>query len=307
MILLEVHNRIIQDTLSVKIRNALEGHSPSSVLVINADFDGVTYKINNQPDNKNKIHTSVALRFFDKKESEDHLEAVYGKENLLDPPEEGYDVTVVLDLENIPEDWEKRVKEISMLKRHAFAAFFLRQFKLQEELSIAEKENKELDTPKASIVRYRDDETMWIEAKSDRVTFVFSTVLKDDDDIVIGKVFLQEFKEGRRANVTAPQVLFSWDPPASLADTDARVGEGVGYITFVLFPRHTQASNGDNTINLIHLFRNYLHYHIKCSKAYIHSRMRAKTADFLKVLNRAKPEAPSKKSTIMNRKQIVNT
>lgn len=28
----------------------------------------------------------------------------------------------------------------------------------------------------------------------------------------------------------------------------------------------------------------------QCSKAYIHSRMRAKTSDFLKVLNRARPE-----------------
>nr|ACO12372.1 Probable actin-related protein 2/3 complex subunit 2 [Lepeophtheirus salmonis]ADD38581.1 Probable actin-related protein 2/3 complex subunit 2 [Lepeophtheirus salmonis] len=306
MILLEVHNRIVEDTLGVKIRNALDGIAPSSVSVKNADFDGVLYKINNQPGDKTKINTSVALRFFDINESGSHLEEVYGKENLLHPPEEGYDVTVVLDLEKIPDDWEKRVKEISMLKRHAFAAFFLRHFKLQEQLSLAEKENTAMDLPKASIVRYRDDETMWIEAKSDRVTVVFSTVLKDDDDIVIGKVFLQEFKEGRRANVTAPQVLFSWDPPASLNDTDARVGEGVGYITFVLFPRHTQPSNRDNTINLIHLFRNYLHYHIKCSKAYIHSRMRAKTADFLKVLNRAKPEAPNKKSTIMNRKQIVN-
>ncbi|CAB4061108.1 ARPC2 [Lepeophtheirus salmonis] len=231
MILLEVHNRIVEDTLGVKIRNALDGIAPSSVSVKNADFDGVLYKINNQPGDKTKINTSVALRFFDINESGSHLEEVYGKENLLHPPrEEGYDVTVV---------------------------FYIN----------------------ASIVRYRDDETMWIEAKSDRVTVVFSTVLKDDDDIVIGKI------------------LFSWDPPASLNDTDARVGEGVGYITFVLFPRHTQPSNRDNTINLIHLFRNYLHYHIKCSKAYIHSRMRAKTADFLKVLNRAKPEAPNKKST----------
>jgi actin related protein 2/3 complex subunit 2 len=73
-----------------------------------------------------------------------------------------------------------------------------------------------------------------------------------------------------------------------LEGTDARTGEGVGYITFVLFPRHTNSEVRDNTIDLIHLFRNYLHYHIKCSKAYIHSRMRAKTAEFLKVLNRAK-------------------
>ena len=40
----------------------------------------------------------------------------------------------------------------------------------------------------------------------------------------------------------------------------------MGYITFVLFPRHTTKEVRDNTIDLIHLFRNYLHYHIKCSK-----------------------------------------
>jgi actin related protein 2/3 complex subunit 2 len=113
---------------------------------------------------------------------------------------------------------------------------------------------------------------MYVESKSDRVTVVFSTIFKDDDDVVLGKVFLQEFKEGRRASATAPQVLFSKDPPRGLEGTDARTGEGVGYVTFVLFPRHTNKEVRDNTIDLIHLFRNYLHYHIKCSKAYIHSR-----------------------------------
>lgn len=34
----------------------------------------------------------------------------------------------------------------------------------------------------------------------------------------------------------------------------------------VLFPRHTNVNARDNTINLIHTFRDYLHYHIKCSK-----------------------------------------
>lgn len=67
----------------------------------------------------------------------------------------------------------------------------------------------------------------------------------------------------------------------------------------VLTPRHTNPGNRDNTIDLIHTFRNYLHYHIKCSKAYIHTRMRAKTTDFLKVLNRARPEQGTKeKKTI---------
>lgn len=73
----------------------------------------------------------------------------------------------------------------------------------------------------------------YVEAKADRVTVVFSTVFKDEDDVVIGKVFMQEFKEGRKASQTAPQVLFSYgEPPLELANTDAKVGKNIGYITF---------------------------------------------------------------------------
>ena len=116
-------------------------------------------------------------------------------------------------------------------------------------------------------------------------------------------IAFQEFKEGRRASQTAPQVLFSHkEPPRELQGTDAKTGDNIAYITFgevlvtpyyyyyyycttieflmssmklildmifcftVLEPRHTNRKARDNTINLIHTFRNYLHYHIKCSK-----------------------------------------
>jgi len=49
----------------------------------------------------------------------------------------------------------------------------------------------------------------FIEAKSDRVTVIFSTTFKDPDDVIIGKLFLQEFREGRKASQTTPQVLVS--------------------------------------------------------------------------------------------------
>ncbi|KAG5214512.1 hypothetical protein JEQ12_000088 [Ovis aries] len=94
---------------------------------------------------------------------------------------------------------------------------------------------------------------------------------------------------GNKSEAAEPQ-----EPPLELKDTDATVGDNVGYITFVLFPRDTNASARDNTINLIHTFRDYLHYHIKCSKAYMHTCMGAKTSEFLKVLNRALPDAEKK-------------
>jgi actin related protein 2/3 complex subunit 2 len=104
---------------------------------------------------------------------------------------------------------------------------------------------------------------------------------------------------------TAPQVLFSKDVPrelSSLGSTSSSSASAYspagqaqhGYITFVLFPRHTDLTpgrgTGEKTISLIQTFRDYLHYHIKCAKAYLHARLRARVSEYLKVLNRAKPQ-----------------
>jgi len=288
MILLEVNNRIVEETLTVKFKNALAGVKPESVSVTVADFDGVLYRIANPGNEKTKINISISLKFY--KELEAHgaskvLKREYG--DLLTTPEDGFDVTVQLDIANIPDNWEEIVKKCGLLKRNCFAAVFEKYFEFQE---------RGEEGQEHAVIHYRDDETMYVEAKSDRVTVIFSTIFKDADDIILGKVFMQEFKEGKKASQTAPHVLFTnKDPPLGLKDTDARKGEGVGYITFVLFPRHTAPATRDNTIDLIHLFRDYLHYHLKCSKAYIHSRMRAKTSEFLKVLNRAKQVEETKK------------
>lgn len=300
MILLEIKNRIIDDILRLKFKNALAGAKPETVDVTVADFDGVLFHISNLNGDKTKVRVSTSLKFY--KELQEHgadelLKREYGP--YLIAPEEGYNVTLLYDLESIPESYDDLIHKAALLKRNCFASVFEKYFEFQEQGE---------EGHKRAVIHYRDDETLYVEAKSDRVTVVFSTIFKDEDDIVIGKVFMQEFKEGRKASHTAPQVLFSHkEPPMELANTDARVGENIGYITFVLFPRHTNRQARDNTINLIHTFRDYLHYHIKCSKAYIHSRMRAKTSDFLKVLNRARPEPKNiEKKTMSGRTFVRN-
>lgn len=72
--------------------------------------------------------------------------------------------------------------------------------------------------------------------------------------------------------------------------------EDTDYVTFVLFPHHF---TNPATISHVQLFRDYLHYHIKCSKVYMHSRMRHRVAEFQKVLNRAKTEvATTERKTV---------
>ena len=113
----------------------------------------------------------------------------------------------------------------------------------------------------------------------------------------------------------APQVLYSnREPPLEIRDVSGlNVSDDVGYVTFgelhsrqmcalylivlaVIFPRHfANPTVAASTISHIQLFRDYLHYHIKCSKAYMHSRMRHRVTEFLKVLNRAKTESVGEK------------
>lgn len=43
-------------------------------------------------------------------------------------------------------------------------------------------------------------------------------------------------------------------------------------------------------VGLLHMLRNYVQYHIKCSKALFHQRMRARVVALLQVMNRARME-----------------
>jgi len=287
MILLETKNKITEDLLTQRFTNAIANQKYDTTEVSYADFDGVTFKLSNLGGDKSKLVLSINLKFW--KQLEDHggrlvLERVYGS-HLLETPEDGYSVSVLYDLTSLPEDIDSLVTAAALLKRNCFASVFETFFEAQAKG----------DSIKQAVIPYRDDETMYVEAKKDRVTVVFSTVFRDESDVTFGKVFMQEFKEARRRNQTGPQVLYCHgNPPQELEGQNAAVGDNIGYVTFVLFPRHTAPNVRDNTIDLIHTFRNYLHYHIKCSKAEMHARMRSKTKEFLKVLNRARPEEKNK-------------
>lgn len=58
----------------------------------------------------------------------------------------------------------------------------------------------------------------------------------------------------------------------------------------MVFDRHFKGPKKDNAAFTLTTFRNYLHYHIKCSKSHMHTRMRNRTDNLLKILNRAKQE-----------------
>jgi actin related protein 2/3 complex subunit 2 len=133
-------------------------------------------------------------------------------------------VSLVYDLTALPENWRDVATKASLLKRNCFASVFEKYFEYQEKGETGKS---------TAVINYRSDETLFVRALEDRVIVIFSTTFKGEDDIILGKVFMQEFSETRRKFQQAPQVLFSYkNPPAELNEADCATGENRGFITF---------------------------------------------------------------------------
>jgi len=282
MILLEYNNRIIFETLE---RHIAAGDKKEILDVVLADFDGVKMRIATpNPDQKNIVTVSIqwsCIQFLLKNGGTEDLKAIYGA--LLQPtPENGYDVTLKFDVDNIPGDKAKFPELISLLKRHLLAAPFRKVFTAVEKGQ----------THPILVIDYRDGEAIYIKGDQDRVTVLYSINFKDQDDQVLAKTFLQEFGKSLSG---APSVSYSQkEAPGELAGVPGvKEGEGRGFVTFVLFKNHFSGARAVGSVNNLITFRDYLHYHIKCSKAHLHSRMRERVDILLQILNRAKPAEAS--------------
>jgi actin related protein 2/3 complex subunit 2 len=293
MLLLEYHNKIIEDTLTEKFNST--NSNPEAVEATIADFDAVTFHLFTDQNQKNLLNISISIKCFSTLRQfgvDEVLKKQYG--NLLVSPEPGYDVTLQVNTAQPPQDKESFIRNVALLKRHCFAAPFYKIFADIE----AKKPGTLVEIP------YRDNESIYLKPEVDRCIVIFSIGFKDTDDIVLAKTFLQEYADARRTMSNAPSVSYAQkEPPLELKGLkNLNVSDAQGYVSFVLFQPHIAAAKREKTIDNIQTFRNYLHYHLKCSKAFLHTRMRNRVRTFLQVLNRAKSEPENKeKKTITGR------
>jgi len=295
MILLDYHNRILEELIQSKIDFVVSSESKrEAVDVTLADFDGVLIHVTSEGENKNILKISLQWRCagdLKKNGGDELLKAVYGN-LLLAKAETSYDVTLQLDLDKLTGDKDKLATKIGLVKRHLLAGPYKRMFEAIEKA----------ETPNPIYVQYRDNEAFFLKPEGDSCIVIFSVYFKDADDQILAKVFLQEFADAKRTLNNVPHVTFSQkEPPMELKGVKGISTDGnQGYVSFVLFKPHIEAKNRDKTINNIQTFRDYLHYHIKCAKGYLHTRMRNRVDSLLQVLNRAKAEPlePREKKTI---------
>jgi actin related protein 2/3 complex, subunit 2 len=207
------------------------------------------------------------------------------------PPINGFNVAIRFDCDRIA-DPERFLSHVSEFRKNMIGGPLDRAFTaLQNDTS---------SNIPPTLVEYRAGEPMFIVSNNGKIIVIFAVDFPDVTDRVVAKVFLQGFAESQSQVRNAPPVSFSKDkdPPAELAQFAYRPKDTLaGFLSFSVEKRHIMGPGKDNAIGLLVGFRNYLHYHIKCSKTYLHMRMRKKVANWMLVLNRAIPEVETEKKT----------
>jgi len=300
MILLEYVNQAIQEQLLERMNFTPTEENPKPpVLEFRvADYDGAIFHVASDEKNPSTVTISLqstAAKPLLDKGGADVLKTIYGSHFV--PAQGGYDVTLSYNIDGIPSgDRVKVATEIAKLKSHLYGSVVLKVCESAEKGQFGQL----YDIP------LRDSqERIWLRADSaDRVTVIFSINFVDADDVVFGKVFLQEFKK----NVTgAPTVDFSVkNAPLELKDVkDKPQSDNIGYVTFVLYDRHFKGDKKNSVAENLPTFRNYLHYHIKCCKSNLHTRMRNRVDLLLQILNRAKQDLDSGQKTTAKGRTFV--
>jgi actin related protein 2/3 complex subunit 2 len=205
-------------------------------------------------------------------------------------PTEGFSIAIQFNCDNLS-DPQKFLSNISDLRRLVIGGPLDRAFN-----SLLSKSSDNLPV---SSVEYRKNEPMFIVPSESKIIVIFAIDFNDVTDKALARVFMQEFVEAQRVIRNAPPVSFSKEPPPLLT---SRINYNfksdlAGFISFAVEERHVAGPGKEKAMSLLAGFRNYLHYHIKCSKTYLHMRMRKKVAGWMLVLNRAMPEIETEKKT----------
>mmetsp|Transcript_4062 Transcript_4062/g.4198 ORF Transcript_4062/g.4198 Transcript_4062/m.4198 type:complete len:302 (+) Transcript_4062:106-1011(+) len=287
LIFLESKSAILHEQLSLRI---LEGKRVPCEIAL-SDFDDVSFKISCSPESLGTITLHMSMRNLPELKrmgSQLVIDRVFP--NMEVSPDEGYNLAIKFDCDNLS-DPKGFLDSISEIKKLVFGGPMDAAFTaLQSNLSIKQP---------VLAIEYRSNENLFLCPSESKVVVIFQVDFIETTDKEIAKLFLQEFVEAQRLIRSAPPVSYSKDPPGELIGVNYKFNpESAGFISFALEKRHIEGNKKEIALTLIVGFRNYLHYHIKCTKTYLHMRMRKKGAGWMQVLNRAIPEIEIEKKTI---------
>ncbi|KAJ7004465.1 actin-related protein 2/3 complex subunit 2A-like isoform X4 [Populus alba x Populus x berolinensis] len=239
MILLQSHSRFLLQTLLNRVQNLEKAVELDYHWV---EFDDVRYHILVSMKNPNVLLLSVSLPIpppeavfigglpFGAIEA---LKAAYGVVvQILDPPRDGFNLTLKLNFGKLPLDEEHRhalLVKIASVREVVLGAPLRVVLKHLSSRTVI----PGIDGLLALV--HRSKESFFLVPQPDKVTVVFPMRFKDSIDIAFATSFLQEFVEARHTAGlnNAPPCLWSPNPPLELKEAPAEaLSANAGFVSF---------------------------------------------------------------------------
>nr|XP_043618020.1 actin-related protein 2/3 complex subunit 2A [Erigeron canadensis] len=297
MILLQSQSRYLLQILTNRLHNIEKGVELDCHWV---EFDDIRYHIQASIKNPHLLHLSVSLPTPPPETAFSNglplgaieaIKAAYGTVvHILDPPRDGFNLTVKLNLSKLPPNEENRQ---ALLVKIAS----VREVVMGAPLRVILKRLASRSVPSSAGVLvplvHRPNESFFLLPQVEKATVVFPMRFNDSVDTVLATSFLQEFVEARRSAGlnNAPACLWSSSPPSELKDAPQQaLSANAGFVSFVISPRHVEGKKLDKTVWNLSTFHAYVNYHVKCSEGFMHTRMRRRVESLIQALDRAKPD-----------------
>lgn len=306
MLLLQSHSRFLLEALLNRVQNVDKAIEVDYHWV---EFDDVRYHVQVTMKNPHIVLLSVSLPVpppetiflgglpFGAIEA---IKAAYGNVvQILDPPRDGFNLTLKLNLLKLPpENKHALLVKIASVREVVLGAPLRVVLKHLASRTVAP------DIDQLLALVHRPKESFFLIPQAEKVTVVFPMRFNDSIDIVLATSFLQEFVEARRTAGlnNAPLCMWSSSPPLELKGVPSEtLSANAGFVSFVIFPRHVEGKKLDRTVWNLSTFHAYVSYHVKCSEGFMHTRMRRRVESMIRTLDRAKPEVEKLKKSISNK------
>ncbi|RMX63888.1 hypothetical protein DD238_005940 [Peronospora effusa] len=310
MLFLETENKIIKEVLEGRLgETAPRPVEPLEIRL--CDFDDVQICISIVESLLTISMTYPPYKTLEGLGAKQMFAVTYPEFELV-APKAGFDFSLQVNVDLItPSNAASFIGRLAVLKRNILGAPFEQCFEALQ--------NGNASSLGPVQIPYRRNEMIYVLPQADRIVIVYSVCFDDKTDQAIARVFLQEFVDTRRTVNNAPPVAFGKDPPLELRGAPGlrNSPDLVGYLSLAIFPTHVDTTEKRiKAATLVQSLRNYLHYHIKASKTYLHIRMRKRvdlllqglssklcgscnwatlTSCLVLVLNRARPEKDQSK------------
>ncbi|CAO1948141.1 unnamed protein product, partial [Urochloa humidicola] len=305
MILLQSPSRFLLQILQDRV---LSGEKGMDIDCHTVEFDDVRYHIQFSMRNPKAMVLSVALPLPPPEAilydglplgAIEAIKAAYGLVvQILDPPKDGFDLTMKINLTKLPPDEEQRnaiLTQIASVREVVLGAPLKVMLKHLALKTVAP------NVDKLVALVHRPNESFFLAPQADKVTIVYPMRFQDSIDIVLATSFLQEFVEARRTAAlnNVPSCMWSPAPPLELKGVPAEaLNANAGFVTFVVYPRHVEGKKLDRTVWNLLTFHAYVSYHVKCSEGFMHTRMRRRVESLIQALDRAKSDAEKLKKLV---------